>query len=125
MSFDINRLIDMIEKQLGNLVTNIFIAFILFGITAWLGAHIINDAFLPLLSGLEKMNLKETGFWKTVHALTILFLFSCGVALLYFLSRNRSLAGQKLSKIREMKTTFESSLKDIHSIYRCFFIKRT
>ena len=120
MNFDINGLIDMIEKRLGNFATNAFIAFVLFVVVAWLGAYIINDAFLPLLSGLGKISSKETDLWKIVHLLILSFLSLCGIGFLYVLSRNRSVTSEKLKEIRKILDTQKSWMKEFEDSKKKF-----
>ena len=93
---------DMIEKRLGNRITSIFVAFILLMITALLFTYFLNNSISPLLSALEEMTFKETGFWKTVHLLIVSFLSMCVIVLLYVLARSRSLTSKKLREIQKM-----------------------
>ena len=102
MNFDINGLMEIMEKRLGNRVTSIFMAFILLMIVAWLFTGFLNNSVSPLLSALDKMSFEETGLWKTVHLLVVIFLSVCGILLLYATARVRSLPREKLREIQEM-----------------------
>lgn len=111
MNFDINKLIDTMEKQLGNFATTAFIAFFFFVIVAWGFKFVFSDVFLPLLSGLEGINITEINSWSVLHAFIIFLLFLCVCGLFYVLINAGSIARKKSGELREMGDTLRDWMK--------------
>ena len=71
------------EKRLGNFIATAFLAFLVFGISVWILRFIYNEAFLPILSGLQELNIKESGSWSMVNVLVLLLLFLMIIGFIY------------------------------------------
>jgi len=122
-------MVDMLEKRLGNFIATAFLAFLVFGISVWILRFIYNEAFLPILSGLQGLNIKESGSWSLVNVSVLLLFFLLAIGFLYMiavankaertsknLEEDRVKVAQELKEIGKTATKLRQAQEDFEKI---------
>ena len=110
MEINAKDLMEAMEKKLGDFITTGFVALVVLGISIWILRFIVNEALLPLISGLGEINVQEASFWSIANVLFVVFLFLMvigGIYLAITISKARK-ASKKLQK-DQLKTTEQIS----------------
>ena len=92
MDFNVNGIMDMIEKRLGSFIGTLVLILVVLAVAVYALRFVINEALFPLLSVLERTNVKEVDSWSMANVLFVVLLFLMVIGFAYLavaLNKNR------------------------------------